>query len=227
MDEKILPNIKEEIEENISMGLSRMLSAYTAYNIWKYLKQSLNPNEVGIEEAKIRADILNGYNFLFQQITDSVYKTFINDLAIFYDQNIDDRFSLLYILKKLKKNNYDIGGMEDIIDKKKRENKEYIKIIRDQRNGVVSHLDPKLYHESLTIEFIKIEDLFKITQEIFDLLRNKISDYRITTDWSHIPRIVKEDIDLLFNNLDRGEKMRVNEIELKYKQIRENGLNNQ
>lgn len=201
--------------KTLSIVTNRMFSALNSFYIWKILNQSMNVNEESEEKAKENLEwIFNKYPNFFQQTIINAYKTFVVDLAIFFDsEGFEQTLSLGKLLKLLDGKNIDIEKLKLDINQIKKPHGKLISLIMDLRNQDVAHqaMDPVQH----TLNYEEVENLFKAVHKILNNI-TKYYDDSITM-WNHIEDNVKNDINWIFGNLKRGEKVRLEEISLKWK----------
>lgn len=202
-------------ENTLDVVTNRMLSALSAYHIWKWLKQAININNEGGEVVvKRHLEIINRHNAVFLQIMVSTYKSFVADLSIFFDSNSYETFSLKKFIKAAKDGNSDIEfeGIEQKIINIKRERNITISFLNELRNADVAHQE--LESKARSIVFEEIEDLFLAVQEIINLISSEYN--KSTSAWFHIEKEIDRQMEWIFNNLERGELIRLEEINNRY-----------
>lgn len=206
--------LEEDNKKIFSIVRNRMFSALNSFYIWKILNQSINVNEESEEKAKENLEwIFNKYPNFFQQTIINAYKTFIVDLAIFFDsEQFEETLSLGKLLRLLDGKNIDINQLKLDINKIRKPHGKLIFLIMSLRNQDVAHqaMDP-IQH---ILNYEEVENLFKAVQEIL----NNITRYydNSLTVWDHIENNIKDEINWIFNNLKRGEKERLREIRLRW-----------
>lgn len=223
---KDIPELLNEIIEEYGKFIFRtttniMFSALSSYYVWKWLEQSRNINEVGEENAKRNVEIIKKYSYLLHSVFYMSYKTFVIDLSIFFDsEKYQESYSLNKLIKILdhKLNLGEIDSLKEKILNIKKRHGVTISLILELRNESVAH--KSLNSNKSWIEYSKIEDLFDGVQEIFNLI-SKYYDKSITV-WDHIKGDVERDMKWVFDNLERGEKVRLDEIDKKWKLELEN-----
>ncbi len=193
-----------------------MYSAMNAFYIWKIINESINIHQNG---GEIMANenlklVINKYKYFFQQTINNSYKTFIIDLGIFFDaERYEEAFSLGKLIKIIEDQGIDISQLNIEIDNLKNPHGKLISLIIKLRNQDVAHqgINP----EQHSLVFVEVEGLFKAVQDIL----NKLTKYydNSSTFWDQVEEDIKGDIDWIFENLKRGEKERLREIDEKYK----------
>jgi len=194
---------------------NRMYSALNAFYIWKWLNLAININTKGKEFAENNVSIINKYSSFFRQVILSVYKSFVADLAVFFDSGkYQDKFSLSKLLTSIKHkvSEKELGTLKKQIDKIKKKHGIKINLILELRNADVAHQEIKI--QSRKINYLEMEELFSAVQEILDLLSVNYNSF--TTYWEHIEEDVNRDMDWVFGNLEKGEIMRLREIDEKW-----------
>lgn len=189
---------------------NRMFSAVNAYYIWKHLNMMINTNNDGIDVAEKNVAVINNYSYFFNQIFPSTYKSFVIDLAIFFDSGDLDGFSIKRLISAIK----DKLSETQLLDLRKEINtiksKHGVKIsfIQELRNFDVAHQE--IATQSRVINYADMEELFSAVHEILNLI-SKYYDDSITV-WDHLETWIANDIEHVFRNLERGEVVRLAEI---------------
>lgn len=195
----------------LKLATSRMFSAMTAFFTWKWLHESINSNTDGFDKAQENVDeVVNKYPAVFHQMMVNSYKCFILDLSVFFDKEYDKTFSLKKIIDSLR-SKLDKETFDKIEDIKKR-NGSMINLILELRSQDVAH--QAINSEKQLIFFDKFESFFKDIQEILNLLSSNHD--RSEHWWDHVEENVRRDMAWVFENLKRGEKQRIKEIEDEY-----------
>lgn len=196
---------------------NRMYSALNSYFIWKTINQLMNINgEAGKIGAQENLDlVINKYKYFFQEIIISSYKTFVIDLSIFFDSDkYDETFSLnkLISIVEKKDKSLNIDEIKKEIENIKKPHGQLIGLILKLRNQDVAHqgINPNQH----TLIYSEVEGLFHAVHDIL----NKLTTYydNSVSSWKHVENDMKRDIDLIFNNLKRGELLRIKEINKKW-----------
>ena len=187
-----------------------MLSAVNAYYIWKYLNIAINVNNKGANIAEKNVVTINEYGYFFNQIFVSTYKSFVIDLSIFFDSGYEDAFSLKKLLMTLndKLTETQLNDLRDEINTIKSKHGVKISLIQELRNVDVAHQEISTH--SRKINYKEMEELFSAIQEILNLI-NKHHDNSFTV-LDHLEIEIANDIEILLENLRRGEKVRIDEI---------------
>jgi hypothetical protein len=197
------------------LATGRMLSALRGYYIWKWFNQATNIGMHGKEIAQRNAGILNKHKFVFKQIIDSTFKSYVTDLAIFFDAERQvENLSQGKLLRTLK-DKLTVDELQDLnkkIEDIKRSHGVKIRFLRDLRGEDVSH--QTIYPQEKVINYVEIEELFKAVQEILNLISNHFNGSE--TLWGHIQEEVIHHLEWMFEDLERGEAQRVGEIEKEY-----------
>ena len=206
---------KNNFESAISLASSRMLSAFGAYSMWKWMNQAININNSGgKKEADRNVEIFNTYTMVFGQLIKSTYKSFVADLSIFFDKNYEDTFTIdnLLVLGKDRFSPQDIIELKTKIAEIKKSHGKNISFLNELRNADVAHqeMDSKSRH----LEYINIENLFKAAQEILNLISNKYNNS--IHWWDHVEKEMGHQMKWLVDNLERGESVRLEEIRKEY-----------
>jgi hypothetical protein len=198
-------------DDIFKVASNRMFSALIAFYNWKWLSQAINVNNQGKAIAERNVSIINKYSYFFHQVLISTYKSFVADLAIFFDSGkYDDKFSIEKLLGTLEKkiSESELETLRIKIDEIKRKHGIKISFILELRNADVAHQEIKL--QSRKINYSEIKELFSAVQEILNLISNHY-DGSVTV-WDHLEGDVASDMQYLFDNLERGENTRLKEI---------------
>lgn len=196
---------------------SRMYNAVDAYYLWKQLEIAININNKGKAVAEKNVSIMNDYSYLFLPLFPITYKSFIVDLAVFFDQTReDDSFSLKKLVSSLKdKISEDkLKALRTEIEKIKKSHGVTISLIQELRNADVAH--QKIVPVLRKLKYSEIEGLIIAVQEILNLISHLHNDF--FTIWDNVEDQVINDLQRIFNNLERGEKGRLEEIEREYRE---------
>lgn len=210
------PETKTTFEILYDRATSRMHSALSAYHIWKWMEIAINLNQPGGKERTNRnLAIMNRHIAFFAQLKDSMYKTFVADLWIFFDKDgYDDTFSLDKLIgaTKDKLTQAQIDQMYSDIERIKREHGVSISLVQELRNAHVAHQE--INAQSRYLNYARIENLFAAVQEITNLISTAHS--KSVHWWGHLENEVDRQMNWIFDNLERGESARLKEIDEKY-----------
>ena len=204
-------------QKAIEVLSSRMLSALGGYYIWKWMEQARNTNNLGgLDKANRNLNIFNRHLAFFGQIIKSTYKSFVIDLAFFFDkEGYENSLSInkLLDLGRDKFSDDDITEIKKQIFEIKQKQGKNIALILELRTADVAHqeLDSRSRH----VLYENIEALFKAVQEILNMITMKYD--RSEHWWNHVEKEVNRQMDWVMNNLEKGENVRIKEIENKYK----------
>ncbi len=207
--------VSETNNNLFAIASNRMFSALNSFYIWKKFNQSININEDGGEVmAQENLDeIFNKYKYFFQQTLISSYKTFILDLTVFFEsEKFEETFSIGKLVKIIEDSGVDVTQLKVDIQKIKFPHGKIIGLIMKLRNQDVAHQAKN--PEQHVLVYTEVEALFKAVQAIL----NAISIYydNSVSAWSHVEDEIVRDVDRVFENLKRGEKVRLAEISDKW-----------
>lgn len=207
---------EEKIKNLFQITTDRMYTALEAFYVWRKMNQMMNINAVGEEKAKSNVGVLQKYWDFFHPVLVSTYKSFVTDLAIFFDTNkFEETFSLSKMIEEVKtritKEQYD-DLMQKISEIKKKHGVT-IGLVLELRNAEVSHQE--INKKQRFIVYKDIEELFEATQEILNLLSKYYNDSH--TMWSHLELPIVGTVDWVIENLERGEKVRLQEVSDRYR----------
>ncbi len=209
------PKDNQKIKDLFRLTTDRMFTALESYYLWKKFSQMINVNEVGEVQAKENVAFFQKYWKFFHPVFQSSYKSFVTDLSIFFDASkYDETFSLKKLIEEIKTfvSEAEYEAIVNEISVIKKRHGVTIDLILELRNREVAHQE--MDRKSREVIFKDIEDLFKGVQEILNLLSKYYN--RGVTYWDHIEEDVLHSFDWVKGNLQRGEKVRLREIEEKY-----------
>lgn len=204
-------NIPEKDKKLFEITTKRMFTALESFYVWKKMNMMMNINEEGQEKSERNVEILKKYWDFFDAVLNSTYKSFVIDLSIFFDpEKYDGTFSLKKLTNVIKEKIADTEYNELIreINAIKKRHGIKISFILELRNAEVSHQE--IESRRRLIVYKEIEELFVGVQEILNLLR-KHYDGSFTI-WDHFERNVTGSLEWVIDNLERGEKVRLDEI---------------
>lgn len=201
-------------EKAYKAATDRMLSALTAFYMWKWINDSINTNSPGgAEEANRIVEILNTYNTVAHQILISSYRCFVADLSIFFDKNrYEDAFSIDKLIDLASISDVEKDDLRKKVDALKRLQGKNISFLQELRNADVSHqeMDSRKRH----LLYKDIQELFDTVQKILKLI--SLAHDRSMHWWDHVEKEVNRQMTLMIDNLERGEKVRQEEIKKKW-----------
>ncbi len=236
---KLSDNAKKfiEIKEYFNRLNSEMSNVVQSFYIWEYLYFSRSITRLGEEKAKNNTETMNLYKNFFIQIENSHVSYFITGIVKFFDED-SEALTLHSLMKKIREDkdslnakiitevyperfdeneiheNYLPIKLEDQrkIKQFKKEYAPLIKELRNIRHKELAHNDIEL----VDVKFIpeKIESFIETIQKILNLISNNFD--RSVTDWSGIKNGAIKDVELLFENLKRGEEKRLKDIKEKW-----------
>lgn len=202
---------RENAPELFQITTDRMFTALAAFYVWKKMNMLININEDGEERAVRNIEIFRKYWDFFSIVKNSTYKSFVTDLSIFFDpEKYPDTFSLQKLINVIKDKISRIEYIELIKEIKAIKKKHGVSVafILELRNVDVSHQE--IARKERLIVYKEIEELFSGVQEILNLL-SKYYDNSFTI-WDHIEDNVTSSIEWVLDNLERGEKVRLDKI---------------
>ncbi len=206
---------EHKIKKLFQITTDRMFTAIESFHVWKKMSQMMNTQEVGQEQAERNVEIFKKHWDFFHTVQHSTYKSFVTDLSIFFDpEKYEETFSLKKLVNLIKEkiSDTEYKNLTKEIESIKRKHGVTIKLLLDLRNSDVSH--QAMERKSHLILFKEIEELFGGVQEILNLL-GKYNDGSFTV-WDHIGKSVTGGLEWVIDNLERGEKVRMEEIMSKY-----------
>lgn len=193
-------------EELLQQMSGKIHVAHSAYYVWKWLEQARNLNS-GKDIAEKNVEIMNRQRNFFKVALEGSFDLFILNLMIFFGR--DDTLSMKKLLQKITISDAERGAIDDILNKHENTIRNVLKRIRDKD---IAHFDINIDRTLPNkIVYKEIEDLFESVGEIFNILsRNFNQSFWI---FDHIDIQMKGDMEYLFENLERGEKGRIEEID--------------
>lgn len=207
--------ISEKDKKLFQITTDRMFTALESFFVWREMSKMININEVGKDKADRNVEILKKYWDFFDAVKNSTYKSFVIDLSIFFDpEKYEETFSLKKLINIVKKKIIEAEYNKLIrdINAIKKKHGVTISFILKLRNTEVSHQE--IERQRRLIVFKEIEELFIGVQEILNIL-NKYYDGSFMI-WDHIERNVMGSLSWVIDNLERGEKVRLDEIKKTY-----------
>ncbi len=207
--------IDEKAKKLFRITTNRMFTAIESFSVYRKMNVMMNVEEKGKDNAVRNVEVFKKYWDFFHTVLNSTYKSFVIDLSIFFDpEKYENTFSLKkltdVIKKKITSTKYDelIKGINDV---KKKHNVK-IAFILELRNAEVSHQE--IERKNRLINFKEIDELFVGVQEILNLLSRYYE--QSFTIWDQIEKNVTGSLDWVVDNLERGEKVRLDEIDKMY-----------
>ena len=187
-----------------------MHASYAAYQIWKWLEQSRNTNKDGIDKANDNVRLMNLQSGFFHSAIKGIFYVFVIDLCTFFDKQ-RPAVSIDKIINALNVGPEDKEKIEGI----RKEQESNISKLKTLRDKTVAHSDFEFDPDTLgMVMYAETEELFKAVQEIFNLLsKNHDRSFWV---WDHLDPQIKGEMEWLFENLKRGEAVRLKEIEDEY-----------
>ena len=211
-----------------------------SYYIWRTLTFSRSTTEMGEEKANKNAKSMNLYKEFFVCTEYSHYQTFVINLMKFFDKD-KDALSIKSLIKKIQKHKEAftpevLRSVYPHLEQIGAETESYLPIdqntidhfeqLCEKHKDLISNLknlrDKKLAHTDIKViegdqsTFIpnEVEELIVGIQEMFNKL-SKSFDKSFTT-WDHLKEDSIRSTQFLFENLERGEIVRLEEIEKKW-----------
>ncbi len=219
------------------MSHEEMCVLIESYYIWRTLTFSRSTTEMGKEEAEKNVKIINLYKEFFIPTEQSHLHTFIVVLMKFFDKDYR-ALSIANLIKQIE-NNKDSFTPEilrsihphleqmgvvkedylpisqsdiDHFEELKEKHKDLIANLKNIRDKQLSHTDMEAIKG--TFVPLEIEELIKAVQDMFNKLSNSFD--LSSTIWDHLERDSIHRTEFLLENLERGEKVRLEEIRKKW-----------
>lgn len=202
----------EKIKNLFQITTDRMYTALESFSLWKKMNQMMNVNEVGQEVAERNVELFRKYWDFFHPVLNATYKSFIIDLAIFFDtEKYKNTFSLNKLVSLLvgSKTVTEHKNLVKEIDEIKKKHGVKISLVLELRNAEVSHQE--MERKRRLIIYKDIEELFTAVQEILNLIA-RCNDGSFTV-WDHVGKNTIHSMEWVLENLVRGEKHRLREID--------------
>lgn len=222
----------------VRMSHEEVCPLIESYYIWRTLIFARSIPEKGQEQADKNAKLMSLYKEFFTCTEQSHLQTFVIGAMKFFDK--DHRtLSIGNLIKKLKENENiltpnlyrsmyphfeQIGIATDDYTPIKQEDIDHFENIRIKHQGLISSLkdlrDKQLAHtdmETIKVSFIpnEVEELISDIQDMFNKLSNSFD--RSSTIWDHLERDCIHSTEFVLENLERGEKVRLEEIHEKWR----------
>ncbi len=199
-------------QKAIGVLSSRMLSALGGYYMWKWMEQARNTNNFGgLDKVNRNLGIFNRHLSFFGQIVKSTYKSFVIDLAFFFDkEGYENSLSINKLLDLSRDclSDDDITNLKNKISEIKQKQGKNIALILELRTVDVAHQETD--SRSRHILFENIESLFGAVQEILNIITMKYD--RSKHSWNHIEKEINKQMNWVVDNLERGEEVRIKNI---------------
>ncbi len=199
-------------QKAIGVLSSRMLSALGGYYMWKWMEQARNINNIGgLDKANKNLDIFNRHLAFFGQIIKSTYKSFVIDLAFFFDK---EGYESSLSINKLLDLGRDKFSDDDIIELKKQifeikqKQGKNIALILELRTADVAHQETE--SQSRHVLYENIESLFKAVQEILNIITMKYDNSEHW--WHHVEKEINKQMNWVMGNLEKGENVRIENV---------------
>ncbi len=200
-----MKNKNDELVEYCIRLNNVMSRAWSAYCLWKQLKVSISPKDIGHDEASRRLGIMNSYHngHLFSTIMYALEQSFILDLQKFFE---NQRISLRLISSQ-NKSIFDDSFLlaEDMSEIKVLLNADQItksidnlKILRD---NFVAH-EAKELPENTKIHCLEMEDLFIVIQKILGIVAKRSTKEFIV--WDMAEQDTQQSFKTFLDDLSRG-----------------------
>ncbi|MCC6323808.1 hypothetical protein IT400_03380 [Candidatus Nomurabacteria bacterium] len=234
-------NAKEKFQKVQSLFLrmshEEMCVVVESYYIWRTLTFSRSIPEVGEDIANKNAKLMSLYKEFFLPTEQSHLQTFILGLMKFFDKDpralsinalikeIQDNKELFTpdILRSVYPHLQEIGAETenylpidqssiDHFNQLCEKHKTLIANLKDTRDKQLAHTDM----EVIKVTFVpnEVEELIDGIQEMFNKLSKSFD--RSSTMWDHLKKDSIRSTEFLFQNLERGEKVRLEEIKRKW-----------
>lgn len=241
MNEEELVRAKEKFIEiqNLFKRMSHeeMCVVIESYYIWRTLVFSRSITEIGKEVAEKNAKLMSLYKEFFLPTEQSHFHVFITGLLKFFDRDTQ-ALSFNKLINKIQanknsftkeilesvhphlkemgfvKDNYspiiqeDIDHFEGLISK----HKDLIENLKDIRDKQLAHTDLKAHNGTFVPN--EVEELIQAIQEIFNKFTKTFD--QSSTIWNHLKEDSVRSTNFLMENLERGEKVRLEEIRKKW-----------
>jgi AbiU2 len=198
---------KDKSEEYLKRLQDRMFRAFHIYLAWKALKTSMFIPMRGKEEVERRVEIMNRYlgGGIFNAFIISLEVTFVLEVKKFFEKRPDSLgiYDFDNVINEGSKKQ-----IRDIVAKP--EVQATFEMIEVLRNKLFAH-DEKIMAERKMPAITAIDDLFKSLQEILNIISKDITSAYMV--WDHLSDDVEPAISYLLDNLERGEKKRLDDIQ--------------
>lgn len=226
-----------ETKELFNRMSHEICAVIESYHIWRTLTFARSIPEVGKEKAEKNAALLSLYKDFFIPTEQSHLQTFVIGLMKFFDRN-SQALSIAALIKELEKNKTmftadvvrsvypalaNTGSIKDDyipitqdttdeIEKIRKPHEALIANLKDVRDKQFAHTDMKAIKG--TFVPLEVEALIRAVQEMFNKLSNSFD--LSGTYWDHLKEDSIKSTQFVFENLERGEAERKEEIKIKY-----------
>ncbi len=197
--EQNLTLIKMDKKVILDYFRSNLFEAFAAYNAWKTLAFSKSTELLGQEKANKYVKIQN-YHAQFFTITEkSLMVNFIVSTLHAFDKHYKEPYSLyLYDDEKTKEF---VAANKVIIDE-----------LFSVRNKVLAHRD----QDAQNYKIPSVERMDKFYISMFKFYNELTNEFERSSTMFDNAEEVSRDIENLFMNLERGETIRLKEIDIKW-----------
>jgi hypothetical protein len=186
--------------ETIKYFLTNIFEAKSTYEEWKMICFAKSSVIVGKELAENYVKIQNYHPQFFVTTERACLLTFVVLVCHAFDNRLDS-----FSLDKADKNDY-----KNFIS----QNKEVIDHLKKARNKIFAHRDIEIKPEDMTIPGVeKMDDFFKKLSELYSRISRKVDKSVATFDNASK---IKNDIENLYMNLEKGESIRRKEIDINW-----------
>ena len=226
-----------EVKELFNRMSHEISAVIESYHIWPTLTFSRSIPEVGKEQAEKNAALLSLYKDFFIPTEQSHLQTFVIGLMKFFDRH-SQALSIAGLIRELEKNKSiftadvvrstfkDPGGYDPIKDDYEpitQEIKDKIEELRKPHETLIANLkdirDKQFAHadmETINGTFVpnEVEALIVAVQEMFNTLSGNFDSS--STIWNHLKDESIRSTQFVFENLNRGEIQRKEEMRKMY-----------
>lgn len=177
-----------------------MWEAHASFELFRAIQYSKGIDLHGKETAERNVRVINKHKEFFVPVMKSLYLNSTLGLWMFFDK--EDNLGYLALLKEMKPvTNYEVfEKLKTDISKKLLPYKIVISKIRKIRHEQIAHVSKESDEVELSMQ--EVEDLYKVTQDIFNLLCGHFEDSK--TIFPLNDKEARGEIDALMRDLDLG-----------------------
>ena len=178
-----------------------MSEASASFEIYRAIHYSKGLDLHGRETAERNAHVINRYKDFFVPVMRSLFANSTLGLWMFFDKEQNLGYRALLKEMKLTTKHQEFEKLKNDIEIRLVPHKLVVEKIQKLRHEQIAHMSKK-YEGSIELEMSEIEQLYKVTQEIFNLLSNHFEGS--TTMFPLDDREAKNEVDALMRDLHLG-----------------------
>ncbi|MBC7766710.1 hypothetical protein H7Y21_01825 [Arenimonas sp.] len=191
----------EKEKKIIEYFVGNIFEAKSYYTQWKMIAYAKSITIVGESMVKRYLEIQQSYPGFFMTTERASLISFVTLIHHNFDDTRTDNMSLDKVDK-------------EIYDKFKTENFEVIKKLKDVRNKLFAHKSMTVDPKDLEVpSLVDLDNFFVNLEGFFNILNAKVNN---STTWFDNVYTLKNEIEILYMSIERGEEIRKKEIDIRY-----------